>query len=428
MRSPSSIASSRLGVRVSVTTGPNTSSHCTLSVGAGFAITVGRMRPSPVVSPPVSTSPFDSRTHSRMRSRSWSLITGPDVGRLVGGIADRQRLDLGTNSATNSSHASSSDEDALDRDAALAREREGVRGELRRGALRRVGADDRRRRVAELELHALAVRAFGDAPADAAGAGERDQLHALVGDEHVADLRRRAGDDVQPAGRQAGLFLERREEERRQRRRRRGLEHDRAAGGERGRDLVRDEVEREVERRDRADDPDRQPQRERELPCAGGRSVHRNHLAGELACLDRGEGERRDRALRLDPRRFHRLARLGGDRCARPRRAFLEQPRRPVEDPRALVRGQRRPQRPAAASSARRVSAAPPGAIRPTSSPEYGERTSVQLAGLDLLSVDQERVVDGGRRHPVELKWRTLSVAGCGWYGLARRWRGGWRL
>src|SRR5881227_2974117 len=36
-----------------------------------------------------------------------------------------------------------------------------------------------------------------------------------------------------------------------------GLEHDRAARGEGGSQLVRDEVAREVEGRDRADDPDR---------------------------------------------------------------------------------------------------------------------------------------------------------------------------
>ncbi len=165
-----SIASSRLGVRVSVTTGPNTSSHCTLSVAAGFAITVGRMIPSPVVSPPVSTSPFDSRTHSRMRSRSCSLITGPTSVASSAGSPTTSASTFGTNSADERVPRVVEHEDPLHRDAALAGERERVRRELRDGALRRVGAHDRGRCVAELELHALAVRALGDAPADTARA------------------------------------------------------------------------------------------------------------------------------------------------------------------------------------------------------------------------------------------------------------------
>ena len=117
----------------------------------------------------------------------------------------------------------------------------------------------------------------------------------------------------QPGGRPASV-IELREQERRERRLRRGLEHDRAAGRERRRDLVRDEVEREVEGRDRADDADRTAQRERELAGAGLRSVHRDHLAGELPRLDRGERERGHRARRLDPGSLERLAGLGGDR------------------------------------------------------------------------------------------------------------------
>ena len=126
-------------------------------------------------------------------------------------------------------------------------------------------------------------------PADLARAGERDRAHALVLDEHVADLGRRPDEDVQPARRQPRLRLELGEQQRRERRLRGRLEHDRAAGRERRRDLVRDEVEREVERRDRADDADRPPQRERELARARLRGVHRHHLAGELARLDGGE-------------------------------------------------------------------------------------------------------------------------------------------
>ena len=176
---------------------------------------------------------------------------------------------------------------------------------------------------------------------DAAGAGERDRLHPFVLDEHVADLGRRAGDDVQPSGGQARFLLELGEQQRRERRLACGLEHDCAARRKRRCELVRDEVEREVERRDRADDPDRQPQRQRQLPLACCRALHRHHLACEAAGLECREGEGRRGTLGLDSRSLERLAGLGGDG---PRRLFdplLEQRRDPVEDPRPLVRGER---------------------------------------------------------------------------------------
>src|SRR4029077_5564537 len=73
------------------------------------------------------------------------------------------------------------DVDALYRDAALPGERERVRGELRRCCLEVcVSGDDHGRRVAELELDALAWCALLQLPADLAGARERDQLDALV--------------------------------------------------------------------------------------------------------------------------------------------------------------------------------------------------------------------------------------------------------
>ena len=108
-----------------------------------------------------------------------------------------------------------------------------------------------------------------------------------------------ADDDVQPPGRLAGVL-----ERLRSRSAESGvdagrLEHDRAARGERRRDLVRDQVEREVERRDRADDPDRQP----------------HHEAGVA-------GARRDAHPCRSPRR-----RASGPR--RPRRGRSARPGRP---------------------------------------------------------------------------------------------------
>ena len=116
-----------------------------------------------------------------------------------------------------------------------------------------------------------------------------------------------------PAGQPALVEQHPRERDRRQRSLARGLQHDRAPGRDRGRELVRDEVEREVERADRADHADRHPQRERELAFAGRARVHRHHVAGQRARRDRRERERRDRALRLDAGGLDRLRRLGRD-------------------------------------------------------------------------------------------------------------------
>ena len=255
-------------------------------------------------------------------------------------------------------------------------------------AAARVGAlvDDRRRRVPELELHALPRRAPREVPADPGRAGERDELHALVLDERVADLGRRAGDDVQPPGREPGLLEELGEEERRERRRGRGLEHDRAAGGERRRDLVGDEVEREVERADRGDDR-----------RSGARSVN--------ASLPSPAGDASIGTTSPASRRASTAANVQVEtaRSASTRAAFSGLPAsaqisaaassRPAASARAAASriaarrcaGSGSASAAAAASSARRVSAAPPRATRPTTSPEYGEATSIH-APVDTRS------------------------------------------
>src|ERR671922_104067 len=266
----------------------------------------------------------------------------PDVGLLVGGIPDGQRLDLRDELRDEVLIDLVLHVDALDRDAALTREREAV-GRHRRGGRADVGIgpDDDRRRVAELERNPLARRALGQLPADAARAREGQDLDAVVLDEDVADLRRRADDDVQPAGRQARLGLQLGEEQRGQRRLRGGLEDDGAAGGERGRNLVGDEVQREVERADRPDDPARPPDRVRELALPGLRRAHRDDLAGELPRLDGRERVRRHRALCLDPRSLHRFARLVGDLARDLVVPLSERARDTHEDLRPLVRRKR---------------------------------------------------------------------------------------
>ncbi len=199
-------------------------------------------------------------------------------------------------------------------------------------------------------------------PAGRNRAREGDELHALVLDEHVADLGRRAADDVQPACGQPRFGLELGQEEGGQRGLLRGLEDDGAACGERRRDLVRDEVEREVERGDRSDDPDRLPESERELSLARGRGVHRHHVPGELARLDRRHREGRDCAGGLDAGGFHRLARLGGDRASRVVCALAQKCRDPIEDRCTLVGRQRARASPARLRRARLA----PGVRRPS--------------------------------------------------------------
>ena len=135
-----------------------------------------------------------------------------------------------------------------------------------------VGLDDHRGVVAELEADLLARRPRPDPPPDVGRAGERDQGDVVVVDDGVADGRAAAGDDVQPLGRQAAVVDQQLGEgDAAERRLARRLEHDRAAGGDRRRQLVGDEVEREVERADRADDADRHAQREADLAHAARR-------------------------------------------------------------------------------------------------------------------------------------------------------------
>ena len=138
----------------------------------------------------------------------------------------------------------------------------------------------------------------------------------------------RAREDVEPTRGQAGLVLELGEQQRRERRLGGRLQHDGAARGERRSDLVRDEVEREVERGDCADHTDRAAQRERELPDAGLRRIHRHHVAR------RASAPRRLRTCtstsRVRPRR------------GRPSSAFRPRPRSSALPRRAACRGSRR--------------------------------------------------------------------------------------
>ena len=207
------------------------------------------------------------------------------------------------------------DEDPLDRDAALASVREGM--ELRLVGRRlpvAVGVDDQRRVGAQLEVDLLVGDAAADAPADPGRAGEGERPGQLVLDDRVADLRAGAGDDAEPALGQARLDQDLGQLQRRDRRLSGRLENDRVAGGDRRPELVGDQVEREVEGADRADDAVGDAQHHAELAGARRGGLHRHRAAGQLARLDRREGQRVGAAGGLDPGRLQRLAGLGGDR------------------------------------------------------------------------------------------------------------------
>ncbi len=178
------------------------------------------------------------------------------------------------------------------------------------------------------------------------GAGERDQADPLVLHEDVADLRRGADEDVEPARREPGVRLELGEQERRERRLRGRLEDDGTAGCESRRDLVGNEVERKVERRDRAHHADGDADRHRELALARLRGVHRNDLARQLAGLDGRHRVRGHRACHLDPGRLHRLSGLGADQPRGLVGAPTEATGNPDEDLGALVCRERLTHRP----------------------------------------------------------------------------------
>ena len=235
-----------------------------------------------------------------------------------------------------------------------------------------VGLDDHGRRVPELELDALARRPLGELPADLAGAGERDRAHALVLDEHVADLRtqaRRGRSASRAAGRprprapragapRTGVCEA-------------GFSTTAQPAASAGAILWATRLSGKLNGEIAPTTPIGWRSVKASLPVAGLRGVHRHHLAGELAGLDRGHRERRHRARRLDPRRLERLAGLGRDRL----RDLLVPA---AEVRRRRGRGSRRACGPAAARASpprrRRSRAAPrrrpPSATRPTSSPE----------------------------------------------------------
>ena len=151
------------------------------------------------------------------------------------------------------------DEDARPGDAALALvEEHGAVRALERGVHVGVVEDEARRLAAELQRDALQVglRRLDDLLAGRVLAGEGDLVDVGVAGERGAGTFAEARDHVDHARREADLGDDLGETKRRERRLLRGLQDDRAAGRERGAELVAAHEQREVPRDDRADHSD----------------------------------------------------------------------------------------------------------------------------------------------------------------------------
>ena len=122
---------------------------------------------------------------------------------------------------------------------------------------------------------------LGGLDPDLARAGERDERHVRMLDEALADRLAAAVHDVEDARRQPGLLEDLDEALAQHRRVARGLEDDRVAADERGRDLPARDGDREVPGRDRADDADRLADAHLELV----RHLRRRRLAEEAPAL-----------------------------------------------------------------------------------------------------------------------------------------------
>ena len=202
---------------------------------------------------------------------------------------------------------------------------------------------DERRVAAELERHLLhRLRALRHQQlADLGRAGERQLAHARIAVSTPPISRAGPVSTLNtPAGMPARCG-ELGERERGVGRLRRRLADDRAAGGERGRDLARDHRRREIPRRDRGDDADRLAQHHDALVGLVARDQVAVDALGFLGePLDEGGGIG-DLALRLG----ERLALLGGHEPREVVRVQHDQVVPAAQEHRALLRGLRGPGR-----------------------------------------------------------------------------------
>ena len=147
--------------------------------------------------------------------------------------------------------------------------------------------DDVRRLAAELHRDVLqpARGGFVDPLTGRVGAGERDLRHERMLDERRTDVGAEAGDDVDDAGREAGVLDQLHELEHRRRRELGRLDDDRVACSERRRQLPRRQQQRRVPGDDRGDDAERLVARVVEGVGLVGRDHRAFDLVGEPAVV-----------------------------------------------------------------------------------------------------------------------------------------------
>jgi hypothetical protein len=201
----------------------------------------------------------------------------------------------------------------------------------------RVGENDVRRLAAELEAHARKVvgRALHHRAARRRRAGEGDLVDARVRRQRGAGVRAEAGDDVEHPGREARLLDERPELERRGRRLLGGLDDERAARRERGRELPAHQQHRGVPGRDRRHHADRLAHRVDEEV----RAVGRDRLTVDLV---RGPGEPVvivGQSAQLALHLADELAVVGGLDDRDPLRVLRDEIRQAAHEPRTLRPG-----------------------------------------------------------------------------------------
>src|SRR5829696_5116962 len=220
------------------------------------------------------------------------------------------------------------DEDAGARAAVLAGVAEhGARRGGRRLLEVGVRVDHVRRLAAQLERYALdrPGGAGRDAAPDLGRAGKRDLRHVLVLHEPLPADRAGPGDHVHYSVGDAGLERDPLELDRGEWRELRRLEHDRVAGGERGRHLPGRDREREVPGRDKPDHAERLPEGHVHATRHGDRAPR--HALGRARVIAEGLDHHAHLAASIRDR-LSRVARLEPCELLE---ALLEGVRQPVQ-------------------------------------------------------------------------------------------------
>ena len=131
------------------------------------------------------------------------------------------------------------------------------------------------------------------------------------------------------------------------------------------------------------------------MPAPAGGGLHRHRAAGQLARLDRGEGERVDAALRLDRGGLDRLAGLGGDRQRQLLDPLADQLGGAVQGGGALVLGEVGGEEGLVRGGDRALDR---GFVAERDPPDraavVGTLDLAPLAGLDPLARDEQLVID----------------------------------